>query len=723
MDWFTAPGPSGSADPQRFVVSLLRADDGRTAGAGVMLAAGHLLTCAHVVNDALGRHMFTTGRPARGTVMVVVHGANSTRRYAGRVAHWVAPRRLDGQGPVREDRDQEWLGDLAVLRLEVPGSEQVAVPERRRMAEGQSLRAWHATNLRSSFADVRVKTCDDVIGYVDGEPMGMPIGPAYSGGPVWWGAERAVVGIVAAHIMPPADPATGRPYAFSSQDIARRSWCIPWQRVEDELRAAGAGHLIDPLPAATDDDPAVELLTDLVEAALPSPVLRADTGRAVAERFGLAAPRDGSAPTPGEFARLLVGEPRAIAALTEVLRQDPDVVAHLLTVGPLSPTYRFLSPREYRKLHTLLDALPEQLLDRLPEMVRAALPLAASLPVDPGSAGVDALLDALECLQGDSRASADGQDVRVPALLRVVEYVAVLGSSAQRADLRLWNDGVAARLGIPRSALGERRSDAGEWAAAVASTGGPARLLAHVVRADGDRFRLRIWCDEGAGPRQVPSDGGATYSGTEAAGELLRVLESLYRNDHEGRRPLVEVLVDRAGLNLPIDEWECFGPDGVVPGVLGAEYPVVVNCPELLRRNERFLPDWRRRWRQLDTGTSLRFDDAAAQPREVYGTLLDRLDAVRVSVDVPPRPRDEIVQVCLAMGVPVVVWDRSGSGGSAAVEHISRVATRRLPEGVRSYRAKSVHGPEQFPGRPVLAWADADRTVPQLQLSEPQETR
>ncbi|PWS42891.1 serine protease, partial [Streptomyces sp. ZEA17I] len=381
MDWFTAPGPSDSADPQRFVVSLLRADDRKTAGAGLMLAAGHLLTCAHVVNDALGRDMFAAGPPPRGTVMVVVQGATSTRRYASRVTHWVPPRRLDGLSPVREEADQEWLGDLAVLQLEMPRSERVVVPKRRPMAEGQSLRAWHATNLRSSFADVRVKTCDDVIGYVDGEPMGMPIGPAYSGGPVWWGAERAVVGIVAAHIMPPADPATGRPYAYSTQHIARRSWCIPWQRVEDELRAAGAGELFDPVRPAPEDDPLVEALAEVIERALPSPELRTDAGRALAERFGLYAPRDGSAPTPGEFARLLVGEERAIAALTEVLRQDRGAVKGLLAVGQFSPTYRLLSPREHRKLHTLLDALPEQVPARLPEMVRAALPLAAPLPV------------------------------------------------------------------------------------------------------------------------------------------------------------------------------------------------------------------------------------------------------------------------------------------------------------------------------------------------------
>jgi hypothetical protein len=54
---------------------------------------------------------------------------------------------------------------------------------------------------------------------------------------------------------------------------------------------------------------------------------------------------------------------------------------------------------------------------------------------------------------------------------------------------------------------------------------------------------------------------------------------------------------------------------------------------------------------------------------------------------------------------------------------MAQVATRELPDGVRVYRAKArgTHAPE-FPGRPVLAWADADRTVPRLHLSEPQES-
>ncbi|MGK5545593.1 trypsin-like peptidase domain-containing protein [Streptomyces sp. URMC 127] len=715
MGWFRSTAP-GTADPRRLVASVARIRDGRSAGAGVLLTPDQLLTCAHVVNDALGRDLFATRHPAREPVRVSLQGPTGTRRLEARTRFWIPPRRLDGVPEVRAGRDPEWLGDLAVLQLDEPHADATAPPHWQPMKEGQVLRAWHGTGLRSSFADVEVTACDGTIGYVDGACTGMPIGPAYSGGPLWSAVQQAVVGIVAAHIMPPEDPATGLPAPFSSQHVARRSWGIPWQRVESELRAAGAGRLFDgrePDP----DDPALPVLTDLIETLVPSPTLRADYGRAVADRCGLGYRDDGSAPTPEEFAQLLVTEPKALAAMTEVLRrQDPSSVARLLAAGQLSRTPRLLSPLEHRKLRRILDSLPEAVLGRLPEAVRAALPLAAALPAGEGT---EEMIDHLECLLGDSRAETEG--LRVPGLLRVMEYMAVLCPSAQQAGLRLWCDGVAERLGIPRSALRERRSDADDWAVALAARTAPPRVLVEVTGAPGDRYRLRVWCDEGAGLRQLSDDGGVTYSRAEAARELLRVLESAHRGSPD-RRPVVEAVVDRAGLNLPIDEWEGQGPDDLVPGVLGAEYPVVVNCPELLRRNERFVPDWHRRWGRLDSGSTLLFSDPAPGQREVYGTLMDRLDAVRVTVDVQPGARDGIVQLCLAVGIPVVLWDRGPVQEPHAVGRMAEVTTRELPEGTRTYRAKALQRPGEFPGRPVLAWADADRAAPMLLLSEPEES-
>ncbi|MFB6615213.1 trypsin-like peptidase domain-containing protein [Streptomyces sp. NPDC085524] len=717
MGWFRRESGAAPADPRYTVASVLRADGSTTAGAGVPLTSSHVLTCAHVVNDALGRHLFDSRTPGEALVPVTLHTPVGSYRYAARVAYWVPPRRRDGQPQVRDRQDHEWLGDLAVLVVERQADRAAPPPQWAPMALGRKLRAWHGSGLSSSFADVTVTSFDGVIGYVDGDPTGMAVGPAYSGGPLWSAEEGAVVGVVAAHIMPPADPATGAPRAHSSQHINRRSWCIPWQRVREELLAAGAHELFE-RPAADPEDPALPLLTEALEAALPGLGGLADTASSVAERCGYAYPRDGSAPGYEEFAELLVTEPRALPALSEVLRhKEPEMTLRLLSVGRLSPVPVLLSPREHRRLRALLDGLPEPVVARLPRAVREALPLAAAFP---GWRTVGELLSHLERLSGDSRTDAAG--TRVPALLRVTEYAAVLCPRATRANLRLWADAVADRLGIPHSALAERRSDAEDWARAQEERSTPMRVLVQVsTLAGADRYRLRLWCDEGSGPRQVSTDGNAVYSGAAAARELLRTLEALCRADQGEHRPLVEALVDRAGLNLPIDEWETYGPDGLVPAVLGAEYQLVVNCPELLRRNERFLPDWRRRWRQLDTGTSLLITDAGVGPREIYGTLMDRSDAVRVAVDVPAGLRDEIVQVCLAVGVPVVVWDRAEESESGAVTQMSAVTTRELPEGVRSYRAKTVHRPRDYPGRPVLAWADADRTAPQLYLSEPQE--
>ncbi|MFG7944816.1 trypsin-like peptidase domain-containing protein [Streptomyces cacaoi] len=758
MGWFRSVGdPSPSADPRQCVLSVRRRD-GRSAGGAVLLGPEWAITCAHVVNDALGRELFAAEPPGEAAVTVV--GADPAGgeglRHQAVTACWIPARRPDGSPvPGGGVETGEWLGDLALLRLTgLPGA--AAAPQWLEMAQGQTLRSWHGSGLARSYADVRVGACDGRIGYLDGAPTGMAIGPGYSGGPLWSGGAHAVVGLVVAQFAPPVDPATGAAVPHSPQHVVRRAWGVPWQRIREELREAGAWELVA-TRACDPDDPALPLLTGLLEQLAAGERLRT-LGREVADRCGLGHRTDGSAPTAREFAELLVTHPRALAALSGLLRRDePHTAAMLLACGRFSEVPRLLSPSEERALHTLLKELPPEVTGRLDEVVRAALPRAAALPSALDGRGARRLWDHLEQLPGDSRAQSE--DRRVPALLRAVEFVAVLcpEGSGQRARLRLWVDGVAERLATPRSALAERRAEAEEWARTAAARTGPPRVLVQVSRA-GERYRLRVWCDEGSGPRQVPTGraascspyGGSrpgaaasaeprgepvgarqdpvrgaaeqpeeTYTAAEAARALLDVLESLHRSAPGEERPLVETLVDSASLNLPVDEWESQDSGDLVPGVLGAEYQLVVHCPELLRRHERFVPDWRRRWRQLDSGDAVRITDESAGGREVYALLLDRRDAVRVTVDVPDRARDEIVKVCLSMGIPVVVWDRSTGRQSHAVRHMTEVTTRALPEGVRSYRAKTLLRPGEFPGRPVLAWADADRTVPRLMLSEP----
>ncbi|MGV9311084.1 VMAP-C domain-containing protein [Streptomyces sp. NPDC003691] len=802
MGWFLRGTPETTKDPLGCLASIRRDDDGKTAGGGLFLAPDTVLTCAHVINDALGRAMFETRVPGPVEIALTVPGPRGGRdTCTARVAHWIPPRPRKGSGPVPPGA-REWLGDLAVLRFPPPstdGGRKTTVgrgPALEEMEAGQQVRLWHGTARPGTFADATVGHVGPDIGYVDGAATGMAVDRGFSGGPLWSKDDTAFVGLVVAHYMPPPGP-DGGPEAYSPQHLVRRSWCIPWQRIEAELRAVGA--LPPARPAAVEkDDPAAVLLSQALYDLMPSANSRAEHGARLAKIFGLRVPSQIMAPSAEEFAEFLLREPRALAAFSETTRHtDPGSTDRLLAAGALSPVPRLLSPEEHRRLHRLLHETETPVRSRFAEAARAALPMAAPLrpqwvrgplpeqgpepgpgpeggtgydcavpgaaedvrphgphgPREPqppdgapgphGSRGsrdshgtqdspgqeadpagwtptLDELIDHLETLHGDSR--SDGYGPRVPALLRVVEYLAVLCSAPQCARFRIWSDSVAVRLGIPRSALGERRIDAKEWQRAMRGRRARVRVLVQVTRQDLERYRLRIWCDEGAGPRQVSASAAVPYTGPEAARELLRVLESLDPASVAEQQPMVEVLVDPSGLNLPIDEWEGMGPGDLVPGMLGAEFPLVVNCPELLRRHERFLPEWRRRWQQLDSGTTLVFSDGGLGRREIYGTLMERLDAVRVSVEVPAGLRDEIVQLCLAVGVPVVMWDRKGGETSHAAGQMARVATRELPEGVRSYRAKTMYLPREYPGRPVLAWADADRTVPRLHLSEPVES-
>ncbi|MFC9930617.1 trypsin-like peptidase domain-containing protein [Streptomyces sp. NPDC127190] len=712
MGWFAAAG-DGFADPSLHVVSVRRAHDGKSAGAGFVLGPDTVLTCAHVVNAALGRDMFDSRAPVVDEVTVdVSYDRQARQSHLARVAHWIPPRAPDG-GAVRAG-SVEWRGDLAVLRVDAPAAGLPPAPRQAALSVGQKLAAWHGSGNPSTLARLTVAGLHGALAYVDGAPTGMAVSPGYSGGPLWCRKEQAVVGVVVGHFLPV--DAAGRPLPPSFQQVIRRSWVLPWQAVEAELRPLGA---LDGLrPERVDpDDHAYWLLLRTIEDALPSPSTRGDYARRLARQCGVGHGSDVVPPTPEEFAAFLLTHPRALAALSGILRRDdPGATDRLLLAGAQSRTPRLLSPAEDTELRGHLRALGPALLSRFPEVVRAALP---HLAARPGGGTVEGLLDQLEALSGDGRAS-DGER-RVPALLRVVEYVAALAPDTQRALLRMWADGVAARLGIQRSALGERRYDAQEWARTAAGRDARVRVLVQVTKAGRNRHRLRIWCDEGAGPRQVSAESTTSYSASEAAREVLRVLDSLTPPAEDERPPLVEVLVDRSALNLPVDEWAVRDPAELVPGVLGVEFPLVVNCPELLRRNGRFVSRWRSRWSRLDSGKTLVVDEPLDRDT-LYSRLVNQLDTVRVSVDVPPGPpRDRIVQTCLALGIPVVMWDRREDGGSHSVRHMERVATRELPDGVHHYRANAQANPPEFPGRPVLAWADADRTVPRLHLSEPQE--
>ncbi|MFD7935956.1 serine protease, partial [Streptomyces sp. NPDC059755] len=81
MGWFRAVGASGDKETRSRVASVRRAADGSPAGAAVILGIDTVLTCAHVVNDALGRDLFDARTPRLDDVFVALDGPRGTVRF------------------------------------------------------------------------------------------------------------------------------------------------------------------------------------------------------------------------------------------------------------------------------------------------------------------------------------------------------------------------------------------------------------------------------------------------------------------------------------------------------------------------------------------------------------------------------------------------------------------------------------------------------------------
>lgn len=702
MGWFHTRGPAS-----RPAVSVLAGADGEPAGSAVLLPGQHLLTCAHVVNSALGRaDLLAPDHPGPVAVRVRIIAREITVEREAELMAWIPPRLDDGGLG-----GYEWNGDLAVLRVAGALPPAFQPPPWHPMAKEQRVRAWHGSGEPGVFADAEVTNCDGRFGYFDGGDRSLDIEQSYSGGPLWTNDESVVVGLVTAKLDIHGGP-------------VRRAWGIPWQRVRRELDDKGLAHLTTGPEDGVPDHPAYWELVTLLDRPLPTVGGWARCGQAVARQCGLGHHADG-APSAEELARLLLTHERALPALVEAVRFTArDLADELLAVARSHNLSRLLSPQEYKRLVALLDALPAPAAARIPAAVRAALPLAAvPTALLNGGGSTAALVEHLETLHGDGPPAppAPRGGVAVPRLLRAVEYVAAPCFRAnepgagvdQLAELRVWCARVADRLGVHGTALRDRQADAADWAKKWQHT--PPRVLVELralpARDDGpEPYRMRLWCDDGSGPQPVSEQGQRPRTSGEVAREILAAVGSLRRGD--GLLPVVELIVDRDSLELPLDDWE--DPDQPLPRVLGAEYPVVVNCPELRERGgEGILSDWRERWRRLDSEEPLHIDDEAAEStRALYGLLMERRFAGRAHIVASRQRRSAAVQTCLAAGVPVVLWDRGDKPGSPVLGHLTD-PRGHLPEQVRIYRTMALQRPLTCPGRPVLAWADPDLLPPE----------
>jgi WD40 repeat protein/V8-like Glu-specific endopeptidase len=187
------PGEESRSADEALNAAVVRVggEDGEVAGAGVLVTADRVLTCAHVVSDALGRNRDL--EVAVGTTVLVdfplADGAEG-RQITARVEQWIP------EAP-------QHCGDVAVLRLPdaVPGTRPLPMANPDVLShrpvrvvgfpDGELGMIWHRGELsgKSSGDWIQLSRADTRTAHVTG---------GYSGSPVWDEERGAAVGIVVA---------------------------------------------------------------------------------------------------------------------------------------------------------------------------------------------------------------------------------------------------------------------------------------------------------------------------------------------------------------------------------------------------------------------------------------------------------------------------------------------------------------------------------------------
>ncbi|MBN0048201.1 trypsin-like peptidase domain-containing protein [Streptomyces actuosus] len=178
-------------DALNAAVARIRGENGAIAGAGVLVTPDRLLTCAHVVSDALGRKRHLN--VAVGTTVLVdfplADGARG-QEFTAKVERWIP-------------EEPKQCGDLAVLRLRdaVPGTCPLPMADSDDLSrrpvrvvgfpDGEPGVIWHRGELsgKSEGDWVQLSRADIRTAHVT---------EGFSGSPVWDEQRGAAVGIVAA---------------------------------------------------------------------------------------------------------------------------------------------------------------------------------------------------------------------------------------------------------------------------------------------------------------------------------------------------------------------------------------------------------------------------------------------------------------------------------------------------------------------------------------------
>ncbi|MFI0721678.1 trypsin-like peptidase domain-containing protein [Streptomyces sp. NPDC021224] len=632
-------------------VAVCSAADGVAVGAGVVVAEGVVLTCAHVVNAALGRDRLAAAEPADADLagVALVLPSAGPGRHRPTLVRWDAPRAAARTGV--------WDGDLALLRL--PADAPAAAPVRLGEAPfGGKAWAWYASGDGRTAVDVHVQKALGPWLLLDPGSAQLAVRRGYSGGPLWDSAAGALVGVM-----------------VSVENEFRRYYAIGPGAVRALLAGAGLG----PAAPRTPHDAWLHTrLTGALGALSPERHTRG------AELLGWALRLPGGPPrTAHAAADAALAHPRGLPALRDAFA-DPAApeagpLERVLADAVASGTpVRLLGPDDHTRLGALLAAVP------LPDVLAAARAAVPYLPLYadrlPDTA---ALLDQLE-----DRAADPGV---MPPLLQVVEETAALRADL-RAELHEWSSRVAARLRVRPGALEQVRADA----RARARTRGRALpvlrvwlwergrdAFSYVIRLyGGDDRLLNTWSAQDT-PRRH----------TDMCAELADAVRTLA---DQGQNAGVEFLLEHGSFGVPFDRWPIPVPE-VGPRMLGLDHVVVLRGQRRPTRGP-----WERRWGSLGSAASVVGD--ADDADELLG---EDLDAALVLAACAPAHIDQVVRLCRHHGVPVVLWHRQGDGDAGPLlELVGHDWRRSLREEVRRRRVKARNDDRKLGAHLALLWED-----------------
>lgn len=661
-------GPSPAPDPDAAVraawVAVCSAADGTPVGAGVVVADGVVLTCAHVVNAALGRARLAAAEPDDDDLAGVrlVLPASGPARHRPALLRWDAPRAAARQGV--------WDGDLALLRLPAGAPAVPPVPLGEAPFGGKAW-AWYASGDGRTAVDVHVQKALGPWLLLDPGSAQLAVRRGYSGGPLWDSAAGALVGVM-----------------VSVENEFRRYYAIGPGAVRALLAGAGLG----PAGPRTPHDSWLHTRLTGALGTLPPERLAHGAGL-LAWALGLPG---GPPRTAHETADAALAHPRGLPALRDAFA-DPaapeagPVESELANAVATGSPVRLLGPDDHARLAALLAAVP------LPELLAAARAAVPYLPLRadrlPDTA---ALLDQLE-----DRAAEPGV---MPPLLQVVEETAALRADV-RAGLHEWGARVAARLRVRPGALEQVRADARARSRNRGRTLPVLRVwlwergrdsFSYVIRLyDGDDRLLETWSAEGA-PRRH----------TDLCAELADAVRTLA---DEGQNAGVEFLLEHGSFGLPFDRWPIPVPE-VGPRLLGTDHVVVLRGQRQPSRGP-----WERRWGSLGAAASVVGD--ADDADELLG---EDLDAALVLAACAPADIDRVVRLCRHYGVPVVLWQRQGGADAdTLLELVGDDWRRSLREEVRRRRVKARNDDRKLGAHLALLWEDPRWDPRRAGLAEP----